>query len=52
VAVRMMLGQLRFLSPFGAARSDGIANETSDEALGVHHVYTACKWSVNGALGF
>jgi hypothetical protein len=28
---------------YGVAYSNGIADVTSDEALGVHHVQTACE---------
>jgi hypothetical protein len=43
VAIRIVLGQKRFLRSFGAARSDGIADVTSDEALRVHRVRTTCE---------
>jgi hypothetical protein len=45
VAVRTVLGQHRFLSTFGAARSDVIADKTLDEALRVHRVQTVCEQS-------
>jgi hypothetical protein len=40
VAIQMVLGQHRFLSPLGVVRSDGIANEALDEALSVHRIQT------------
>jgi hypothetical protein len=52
LAVQTVLGQKHFLRSFRAARSNGLADSTSDEALRVHSVRMDCERSMNGALGF
>jgi hypothetical protein len=47
LAVRTVIGQMHFLRSFRAAHSDGLADGTSDEALGVHSVRTDCERTAN-----
>jgi hypothetical protein len=48
MGVRTMLGQNHFLRSFHAARSDGLADGTSDEALRVHSIQTDSEQTANG----